>query len=295
MGFREKSPGTSVHRSLKIRSFLAKSLITTVFLLCFFLGLSTLLAYNNRLTRHEEEIAFLREQARLDIASAIHAKREHVISKRDAVQDDDGQDQKGLITTTFGQGTTYTRWGRRDCPSGPNTKMVYSGLAATSHHGHTGGGSNFLCLDFNVTYTPGKFVNGNQGSSYIYGVEYRDADWIKTLFKVDDSIEGNSLNQHSVPCSLCMAKRKMNHVMIPGRRSCPDGWSMEYRGFIMAEAHGHAHSSQYLCVDEQPQVVPGTHGDQGGAFIYMVETQCASLLCEPFILGRELQCVVCAI
>ena len=63
----------------------------------------------------------------------------------------------------------------------------------------------------------------------------------------------------------------------------------------MAAAHGHDHPSQFICVDERPQVIPGTHGDQKGGLLYLVETHCASLLCEPFVGGRELQCVVCSI
>lgn len=80
-----------------------------------------------------------------------------------------------------------------------------------------------------------------------------------------------------------------------GRGTCPNNWQLEYRGYIMAGNHGDKHPSEFICVDERPQVVPGTHGEQKGGFLHMVETQCASLLCEPFVAGRELQCAVCSI
>merc|ERR1719219_554141 len=38
----------------------------------------------------------------------------------------------------------YTRWGSSTCPTG-NTKL-YEGIMAGSNTGHTGGGSNFLCM-----------------------------------------------------------------------------------------------------------------------------------------------------
>lgn len=61
----------------------------------------------------------------------------------------------------------------------------------------------------------------------------------------------------------------------------------------MSASHGDKHGSNFICVDEKPHVVPGTNKDEGGASVYMSEPQCNSLLCEPFVGGRELQCVVC--
>lgn len=83
--------------------------------------------------------------------------------------------------------------------------------------------------------------------------------------------------------------------MIPGRDVCPDNWHMEYRGYVMAGSHGDKRPSQFICVDKSPQVVPNTQGAQNGGFLHMVETSCASLVCEPYVDGRELPCVVCSI
>lgn len=83
--------------------------------------------------------------------------------------------------------------------------------------------------------------------------------------------------------------------MIPGNDNCPPNWTKEYSGYIMAGGYSEKSSGSYICVDEIPQVVPGTTGSQSGAHLWVVETQCTSLLCEPIVAGRELRCVVCTI
>lgn len=40
-----------------------------------------------------------------------------------------------------------------------------SGLVAGSHNTDTGGGSNYLCIDLNITYTYGRYQDGYQGNS----------------------------------------------------------------------------------------------------------------------------------
>ena len=42
---------------------------------------------------------------------------------------------------------------------------MLTGVSATEYSGHTGGGSNLLCLNLNISYTEGKYVDGFQGNS----------------------------------------------------------------------------------------------------------------------------------
>ncbi|XP_076820525.1 uncharacterized protein LOC143465891 isoform X1 [Clavelina lepadiformis] len=193
---------------------------------------------------------------------------------------------------TEGKGVVYTRWGRHDC-SGPNNDLIYEGIAAGAHYTHTGGVSDSLCLHLNVSYRNGRFQDGNQGASHIYGLEYRDS-WISSVMDFS-LIETHSTYLHSVPCAVCLVERRTTQLMIPGRVTCPQGWTKEYTGYIMAGGHSDKHATSPICVDDTPQVVPGTHGSQNGAFLHMVETQCASLLCEPYAVGREISCVVCTL
>ena len=83
--------------------------------------------------------------------------------------------------------------------------------------------------------------------------------------------------------------------MIPGQAICPSGWSKEYSGYIMSGGHNDKHSSEAICIDDTPEVVPGTNGNNNGAYLYMSETNCISLLCEPYVNLREIRCVVCTI
>ena len=83
--------------------------------------------------------------------------------------------------------------------------------------------------------------------------------------------------------------------MIPGRETCPPHWKKEYTGYIMVEAYSHKHSGQYLCVDDTPDVVIGSVGNQDSAYLYFAETACPALPCEPYVNGREVRCIVCTI
>ena len=83
--------------------------------------------------------------------------------------------------------------------------------------------------------------------------------------------------------------------MIPGRETCPQHWKKEYTGYILAGGNGQKSSKPYLCVDDTPEVIAGSDTRNADGFLYIVETQCPSLQCEPFVHGRELRCVVCTI
>ncbi|XP_076812670.1 uncharacterized protein LOC143459406 [Clavelina lepadiformis] len=250
-------------------------------------------ANNYRVGSLEKQLEYVKsvlsvetEREKRNILETSHKEVLHDIVKR-------SNDKEPLTPSGLG-GVTYVRWGRRNCPGNTQTNLVYEGVAAGSHYSHYGGGTQLLCLDHNITYREGTYVNGNQGSSYIYGVEYRDGAWADGLFDLSLIEEGNFRN-HDVPCAVCIGYGRVNQLMIPGRDSCPAIWTKEYTGYIMASAHGHKHSTEYLCVDDRPQVVPGSGGDQGGVLLYLAETQCPSLQCEPFVLGREIKCVVCTI
>ena len=54
--------------------------------------------------------------------------------------------------------------------------------------------------------------------------------------------------------------------MIPGCETCPPHWKKEYTGYMMVENHSSKHSGQYLCVDDTPEVVIGSVGNQDSAY-----------------------------
>ena len=69
---------------------------------------------------------------------------------------------------------------------------------------------------------------------------------------------------------------------------------MEYTGYLMTMSRKYHSSSEYICVDGDPEDVPRGNGNQNGGLLYVVEAACGSLACPPYVNGRELACVVCS-
>ena len=61
----------------------------------------------------------------------------------------------------------------------------------------------------------------------------------------------------------------------------------------MTSYYGHKNQKDFVCVDKDPEYVPGSHKDMNGALLYHVEGQCGSLPCLPYVQYRELTCAVC--
>ncbi|OWF48209.1 uncharacterized protein LOC110453349 isoform X2 [Mizuhopecten yessoensis] len=55
-----------------------------------------------------------------------------------------------------GKGVVYSRWGRKDCPAGNDTQLVYSGFAGVSHYTSPGGAADTLCMPPEPVWGPGK-------------------------------------------------------------------------------------------------------------------------------------------
>ncbi|KAL9965212.1 hypothetical protein ACROYT_G028983 [Oculina patagonica] len=178
-------------------------------------------------------------------------------------------------------GVSYNRWGRTNC-SGDAT-VVYTGVMGGGYYTHIGGGTNYVCLTNNPIYD--KYESGWQGRAAIYGTEYQ------TSFP---GFRRGNLHQHDAPCAVCYVRSRGSQMMIPGTNKCPSGWTREYYGYLMTSHYGHAHQSEFVCVDVDAEVVPGSHRDTDGALLYIVEGNCDHALpCKPYIHGYELTCVVC--
>ena len=186
-----------------------------------------------------------------------------------------------------GSGTTYVRWGKTACPNITGTEKLYDGFAAGDWYEHGGGGTELLCLPSDPTW--GKYSDAHIGHAYIYGAEYEiNSENSKRLFNKE-------MHQQNVPCSVCQSAGRSVMLMIPGRYNCYDGWREEYKGYLMTGHHGHAKSTDYSCVDMDPESVQGNAHDQNGRLLYPVEANCRanSLPCPPYVDGREIACVVC--
>ena len=64
-------------------------------------------------------------------------------------------------------------------------------------------------------------------------------------------------------------------MMIPARMSCPSGWTIEYYGYLMSDDYDLPTSTEFVCVDRNPEIVAGsTDTDQNGALFHLVEGLC---------------------
>ena len=89
-------------------------------------------------------------------------------------------------------------------------------------------------------------------------------------------------------------------MMIPAKIACPSGWTKEYHGYLMTERYSLHHSTEFVCVDRNPEIrVTSSAIGQHGALFYPVEGECdqGNLPCDRYhgyIDGAELTCVVCS-
>ncbi len=184
--------------------------------------------------------------------------------------------------TTVGGGVTYIRWGRTSCPTVDRTEDVYNGITAGSHHGHTGGGSNYICMVKEARYHPGA-VTTRGGGDAIYGTEYES---------VSRALRG--LQDHNVPCAACHVTTRSAQLMIPGTDQCPGGWTSEYTGWLMSERYSSKGRTMYVCVDKDGQALPGLGAENDGASMYHTTVDCnVGIPCPPYVDSKDLTCVVC--
>ncbi|XP_062609491.1 short-chain collagen C4-like, partial [Saccostrea cucullata] len=178
----------------------------------------------------------------------------------------------------------YTRWGKSMCPS--HAKLVYSGYTAGGHYTHPGAAVDPLCLPTDPEW--GIYKDGFDGhKGLVYGTEYETASFKENIYF-------NALHDHDVPCAVCLAQNKSVLKMFPARKSCYEGWSLEYEGYLMAGNYRHPAGKTYTCVDKKPETIHGGHANNDGYLFYFVEAVCGSLKCPPYVQGRELTCAVCS-
>jgi len=165
--------------------------------------------------------------------------------------------------------------------------ITFEGHAAGPRYDQGGSGSNFLCLHEDPQWKT--YIDGDQNYGEIYGVQYELSS--NSVFSKSNN-GGNSLDEKPAPCAVCYVGGRSTILMVPARTQCPDGWTMEYAGYL-ASAHSNEKRSSYMCLDETPEVSVGAT-EQNQATIFPVEVFCGSLPCSVYHDGRELTCVVCS-
>ncbi|ELU17300.1 hypothetical protein CAPTEDRAFT_93429, partial [Capitella teleta] len=183
-------------------------------------------------------------------------------------------------------GAVYVRWGRSACHRGAD--LVYAGAMGGARIYDSGGGSGYLCLPYDPQYSE-RTIPRQSGRAAVWGTEYRVEHFPFTL-----PYRGiTSLMHHDVPCAVCMAISRHHVLMIPGRYDCYDGWRVEYVGYVMTGQKTDLGRMQHVCLDKDPDTVPGGYRAQNGSVVIPVEAKCGSLPCPPYAEGHEFSCVVC--
>nr|XP_022298443.1 uncharacterized protein LOC111107508 isoform X3 [Crassostrea virginica] len=153
-----------------------------------------------------------------------------------------------------------------------------NGFAGGSRYEHTGAAAEFVCLppdpDLTTKYTP--------GFAFMYGAEYNS-----------DEFSPRAKNGDDLPCSVCRSTVSSSVLMIPGKSSCYDGWSLEYHGDLVAGSVNHKAASQYICLDEHSQTLRAGYRNDDGKLFHPVKAVCGALACPPYQDNRYLTCVVC--
>ncbi|XP_071138266.1 uncharacterized protein [Mytilus edulis] len=149
---------------------------------------------------------------------------------------------------------------------------------------HSGGSVNYICLPNNPDAT--QPLKQHSHYAFLYGGEYEIFD-----FNQPQGIR-SGIAQQDVACAACLVKGKMSSIMIPGRKTCYNGWTKEYDGLLMAGHPSHKAGSEYACVDSSTEVIAGGSSDQNGILFYPVKTVCGSLKCPPYTADTDVPCQV---
>ena len=167
----------------------------------------------------------------------------------------------------------------------------FTGRAAGPILNEGGSGSNFLCLPGDPEW--GDSFGGDKYIGRIGGIEYEFFNNDNNVFD-ESNTGGIALADHPVPCALCYVNRN-TAVMIPAKRQCPDGWTVEYDGYLASEGSSDAtrKRSSYVCCDRAPEITDGAT-IQNNAILYPVAAVCGTLPCSIYPTGKEMTCVVCS-
>lgn len=181
--------------------------------------------------------------------------------------------------------TTFTNWGRNDCPAG--SSVVYTGQAAGHHYQHHGGGAQLLCLTNSPSWAGASFNDANQDAALIYGVEYQMSGYGIATF--GNGLTSAQLQDYDAECAVCLVDGHSETMMVPGTNVCPSGWTLRYWGYLMGN-HYTQLKNEFVCVNNSP-LQTGVNSDCNGFLWYPTETEICNL--PAYVQNREMTCVVC--
>ncbi|PIK62102.1 hypothetical protein BSL78_00985 [Apostichopus japonicus] len=192
--------------------------------------------------------------------------------------------------------------GSQGLPGRDGRDAILFSVMASSHYSHKGSGSNFLCLPMHPILSPKSDHHRRSDletrgwpspsarpaviNAPIYGTEYNEV--------LPHS--PNILNSEA-PCAVCQATGRQSVVVIPGSVECfGEGWTLEYRGYMMSSLYT-AYKSEFVCVDDHAEGIHRSGANNDESTIVPVHVKCSAsgggLPCAPYADGQDLPCVVC--
>ena len=180
-------------------------------------------------------------------------------------------------------GAVYTRWGRTVCPQGAT--LVYAGRAAGTKYNVEGGTTDTLCMPETPQYL--STATTATHVALLRGVEFQTHGTSSTPL--------NDLIQADMPCAVCHTDTKLSVLTVPAQYTCPNGWSMEYNGYLMTEFEKrNRQRKNTLCVDQDAEAVPESEASTDPAVVYLMSANCDGLPCPPYNNNMALLCAVCS-
>ena len=177
----------------------------------------------------------------------------------------------------------YTRWGKPVCPQGAT--LVYAGRAAGTKYNVKGGTSDTLCMPETPQYLSTDTTANH--AALLRGVEFETSGTSSTPL--------NNVYQANMPCAVGHTDTKLSVFTVPAQYTCPNGWTMEYNGYLMAEEEKNDRQRKNtLCVDKDAEAVSGSQANTNPAVVYLMRATCDGLPCPPYNTNMALPCSVCS-
>jgi len=84
--------------------------------------------------------------------------------------------------------------------------------------------------------------------------------------------------------------------MILALVTCPDGWRLEYSGFLVScyKSSTDIKRSSYVCLDGAPEGTTTAAWTDEKALFLPTEVLCTQLPCSTYTNGQDVNCVVCS-
>ena len=117
---------------------------------------------------------------------------------------------------------------------------------ASGHWNHHGSGSSQLCMPLEEAHET-NLPQTTKVLAELYRTEYRSSGALAEFTAQD-------VDNKEVPCAVCATPGHAT-LMVPAWHECPTGWTEQYDGWLMAEKQSSLHTSEWICVDHQPQAL----------------------------------------